>query len=431
VPPPIKYARNGDVSIAYQVVGEGPNDVLLIPGWVSHLELDWEEPAWVRWCERLTRFSRLVRFDKRGTGLSDRPPGVATPEERMEDARAVLDAAGVERAHVLGWSEGGGLGILLAATHPERVASLILHGGWAGDDEQSQEELERMLALIESRWGDPDWVREATPNADDRFVRRFAAYQRAGASPSTAAGLMKANAELDVRDLCPLVRVPTLVLHRTGDVVVPIHYGRDAAARIPGARFVELAGDDHSPWSEDPEPFCTEVERFVTGAEPRKREPDAVRAVLHADIEDSTRLAAELGDERFADLLTAYADAAGLSAAAHGGRLVDAVGDAIMACFDGPVAAIKSARDLQAEARALGFRVRAGIHFDEVVERNGHVRGIAVHIAARVMACAAGDEVLVSDSVRNVVAGSGLEFDDRGAHELKGIEGKRRLYAVV
>jgi class 3 adenylate cyclase/pimeloyl-ACP methyl ester carboxylesterase len=438
VPPPVRYARSGELSIAYQVVGDGPEDLLMIPGWFSHLALDWEEPSWVRWCERLASFARVVRFDKRGTGMSDRPAGIPTPDERMADARAVMDAAGLTSVHVLGWSEGGPLGILLTVAHPMRVRSLSLYGTQAtfrrrddypfgGSDEESEE----WYAELESSWGTVDHVLLTHPDADPLFAQRRALYMQSAASPAAAVALAKANALIDTRELLRSIRVPTLVLSRRDDPVGPEPTGRYLAERIAGARFVALDGDEHLPWLGDAEALCTEIEHFVTGVRPAVLEPGVVRAILLCDLEGSTKLARALGDERWTDLLTAYGDAADGAVSAHGGRLVDRTGDGLMAAFEGPVNAVRAAQRIQAAAEELGVRARAGVHMGEVVERAGALRGIAVHLAARVMANAAGGEVLVSETVKDIVAGSALRFEDRGTHELKGIEEPRRLFAIA
>ena len=438
MPPPVRYARSGELNIAYQVVGDGPTDLLMIPGWFSHLALDWEEPTWVRWCERLASFARVIRFDKRGTGMSDRPPGVPTPDERMADARAVMDAAGLTSAHVLGWSEGGPLGILLTVAHPERVRSLVLYGTQATfrrrDDYpfgDSEEENEEWYAELESSWGTVDYALLTHPDADPVFARRRALYMQSAASPAAAVALAKSNALIDTRELLPSIRVPTLVLNRRDDPVGPEPTGRYLAERIPGARFIALEGDEHLPWLEDAEAFCAEIEHFVTGIRPAVREPGVVRAILLCDLEGSTKLARTLGDERWTDLLTAYGDVADRAVHTHGGRLVDRTGDGLMAAFEGPVNAVRSAQRIQAAAEELGVRARAGVHMGEVVERAGALRGIAVHLAARVMASAGGGETLVSETVKDIVAGSALRFQDRGTHHLKGIEEPRRLFAVA
>ena len=437
MPPPVHYVRNGEVSIAYQVVGEAPIDILMIPGWISHLAMDWEEPTWLRWCDRMTSFARLIRFDKRGTGLSDRPPGVPTLEERMGDARAVMDAVRVDRAHVLGWSEGGPLGVLLAVTYPERVQSLTLYGTQScfrrtTDYQWGMEPhtLEERLSFIEKEWGQLAFAQRFASHGDDRFAQQWAAYQRAGASPSAAAALAKANSEIDVRPLLPAIRVPVLVLNRRGDPIGPPEAGRYMAERIHGARFVELVGD-HVMWLGDVESLCGEIEEFITGLRPGAREPGSVMTILQCDVEGSTTLAGELGDERWADLLARYNRITDLAVTGHGGRLVDRTGDGFMATFSGPVAAIRAAQRLQREVKDLGIRVRAGIHIGDVRQEGEALRGIAIHVAARVMAAARGSEIFVTETVKDIVAGALLRFEDRGAHELKGIEGHRRLFAVA
>jgi pimeloyl-ACP methyl ester carboxylesterase len=436
VPPQIRYARSGGVSIAYQIAGEGTADVLMIPGWVTHLALDWHEPRWVAWFERMSAFARIVRFDKRGTGMSDRPSGIPTADERMADALAVMDAAGLARAHVVGWSEGGPLGIMVAATYPERVQSLTLYATQAtfrrrDDYPFGDEESEDEYGELERDWGSERMAQVFIPDGDPVAIRRLAAYYQAGASPSAAVALSRANAAMDVRGLLASIRLPTLVINREHDPVAPGETGRYLAERIPGSRFVQLPGSAHAPWLGDAERFCSEVEHFVTGVRPLEREPGAVRTILHCDIVDSTLQAVALGDERWSEILADYDKAAEQAVNTHGGRIVDRTGDGFMAAFEGPVGAIRAARRLQHEARELDLRVRAGLHIGEVREEGGLLRGIAVHVAARVMSEAQGGEVLVSETVRDVVAGANLSFTDRGARQLKGIEGQRRLFAVT
>ena len=314
----------------------------MIPGWVSHPGLDWEEPTWVRWCDRMTGFARLVRFDKRGTGLSDRPAGVPTLEERKEDARAVMDAVGLERVHALGWSEGGPLAVLLAVSHPERVLSLTVYGTQAcfhrADDYPWGEpdySLEQDLEAIEQAWGSFAFAEYFAPAGDERFARQWAAYQRSGASPSAAAALGRANWKIDVRPLLGAIRVPTLVLCRSGDPIGPPAAARYMAELIPSARFVELEGDDHVMWLGDVEALCGKIEHFITGVRPTVPKPGAVMTILHCDIEGSTLLARELGDERWADLLARYGQMVELAVAAQRGRVVDRIGDGLMASFQG------------------------------------------------------------------------------------------------
>jgi class 3 adenylate cyclase len=337
-----------------------------------------------------------------------------------------------------GWSEGGPLAVLLAVMHPERVQSLTLYGTQAcfhltddypwGDPERSRED---DLREVEQAWGSLAFAETFAPGCDRRSAEWWTAYQRAGASPSAAAALARANWEIVVRPLLPSIRVPVLVLSRRGDLVASAEAARDMAKRIPGARFVELEGDDHVLWLGDVEALCGEIEHFISGIRPARPEPGAVTTILQCDVEGSTRLARELGDESWADLLGRYGRIADLAVTAGSGRIVDRTGDGLMASFPGPVAAVRAAQRLQREARGeLGIRVRAGVHIGEVLERNGALRGIAVHLAPRVMANASGSEVLVSETVKDVVAGSGLRFEDRGMYELKGIEGTKRLFSV-
>jgi class 3 adenylate cyclase len=438
VAPPIRYVRSGDVSIAYQVVGDAPIDILMLPGRISHLSLDWEEPTWVRWAERLTSFARIIRFDKRGTGLSDRPAGVPTLEERMRDALAVMDAVGLGRPHVVGWSEGGPLGVLLAVTYPERVQSLILYGTQScfrlTDDYPwgiPAATIEESVARIEKEWGQLAFARRYAPHGDDRFAGQWAAYQRAGASPSAAAALRKANSEIDVRALLPAVRIPALVLNRTGDPIGPPAAGRYMAERMVNARFRELPGDDHVMWLGDVGVLCAEIEEFITGLRSGSQHGETVRAILQTDIEGSTALAHDLGDERWADLLERYGQLAGIAVAAQDGRIIDCTGDGLMAAFAGPVAAIRAAQRLQREVLDLGIRLRAGVHIGDVLERDGALRGIAVHVAARVMAEAKGGEIFVSETAKDIAAGARVAFHDRGVYTLKGVEGPRRLFCVI
>jgi class 3 adenylate cyclase len=326
----------------------------------------------------------------------------------------------------------------MAVTYPERVSSLTLYGTQAcfhrtddypwGDPEYS---FERALEEIEQAWGSLGFAEIFAPSGDERFGRQWAAYQRAGASPSAAAALGQAHWAIDVRPLLGAVRAPTLVLSRRGDPVGPPDAGQYMAKLIPGARFIELAGDDHVMWLGDVEALCGEIEQFITGLRPAVPEPGSVTTILHCDIEGSTLLARQLGDERWADLLAHYDHVAEVAIAVQGGRVVDRTGDGLMASFPGPVAAIRAAQRLQQEASDFGVRIRAGIHIGEVLERNGSLRGIAVHVAARVMAEAAGGEVLVSQTVKDIVAGSGLRFVDRGLRQLKGIEGEWRIFAVA
>jgi pimeloyl-ACP methyl ester carboxylesterase len=429
-----RYAKSGDVHIAYQVIGQGATDVVLVPGFISHVEEWWEQPLSARFLERLASFSRLILFDKRGTGLSDREAGVPTLEQRMDDVRAVLAAAGSERAAVLGISEGGAMSVVFAATYPERTAALVLYGTFAEFRSwvPTPEQLEHFLHAIDEGWGTGGSLPQFAPSlADDpRFRRWWARHERLGASPGAAMALMRMNSEIDVRHVLPAIRVPTLVLHRTGDVAVDVEASRYQAAHIPGARYVELTGADHVPFVGDAEPILGEIEEFLTGARPIP-EPDRVLAtVLFIDIVGSTERAAELGDRRWRDQLGAHHAAVRRELDRFRGREVDTAGDGFLTTFDGPARAVRCAGAIVEAVRSLGLEVRAGLHTGEIELLSGGIAGIAVHIAARVAGLASPGEVLVSSTVKDLVAGSGLRFADRGTHRLKGVPDGWRLFAA-
>jgi class 3 adenylate cyclase len=440
MPSRTRYARNGDLHIAYQVVGEGP-DLLLMQGWISHVEASWQEPVIARFLERLASFSRLILVDKRGTGLSDPHPGGAAPslEERMDDGRAVLDAVGSERAHLLGISEGGPMNILFAATHPERTAGLILLGTFARllrDDDYSQgtdpAALEPFLERLRAGWGEGVGLSAIAPSHanDPAFRAAFGRFQRNGASPGMAISLLRLNTDIDVRHVLPAVRVPTLVLHRRDDRFVPAALGRYLADHIPGARFVALPGGDHLYFAGDPTPILDEVEEFVTG-HPATPEADRVLAtILVSDLVDSTAHASRLGDRRWRHLLDQHDDLVRREIVRARGCFVKSTGDGTLATFDGPARAVRCAQAIVAGVRELGMETRIGLHTGECELRGDDVGGIAVHIAARVAALAGGGEVLCSGTIRDLVAGSGLDFDARGQHALKGVPGEWLVFAV-
>ena len=442
--PPVRYARSGELSIAYQVTGNGMVDVLLVPGFVSHLEKDWEEPRHAAFLERFGSFSRLIRFDKRGTGLSDRPAGVPDLETRMDDLRAVQEAAGSRRAILFGYSEGGPLSILYAGTHPERVAGLVLFGTYAKrslpDEDypwaRTTEQRAARIDVLTRNWGFESHMRVMCPSADDAMARWWGERGRAAASPGAVRALLEMNSLIDVRHLLGAIHVPTLVLHRTGDRAVRVDEGRYIARRIPGARFVELAGDDHFV-AIDPDQILDVVEPFVreiSGDSLPATEPVDERVlatVLVTDIVDSTATATRLGDRAWADLLERHLELVRLELARHRGEEIDAVGDGVLALFDGPARAIRCGHAISARVADLGLGVRIGVHTGEVERVDSVVRGIAVHLAARISAVAAPGEVLVSATTRDLVAGSGLAFADRGEHALKGIPEPRRLFALT
>jgi class 3 adenylate cyclase len=434
---PIRYAKSGDVNIAYQVTGEGPIDVVLVHGFFSHLELDWEHPASRRLNERLGSFARLIRFDKRGSGLSDRAVGMPDFETRMDDVRAVLDAVGSERAALLGYSEGGPMCVLFAATYPTRTRALVLYGTYAkrvrSEDypwAPTWEERVAAAAELERSWGvDPD-LSTMAPNADEGLRRWFVARGRASLSPAGARDLILMNSCADIREALGAVQAPTLVLHRTGDLDASVEEGRFIASRIPGARFLELPGDDHIVFV-DPDQIVDEVEEFLTGARPVAVGDRVLATVLFTDLVGSTEKARTLGDRRWSELLELHHEVVRAELRHHGGEEIDTAGDGFLALFDGPARAIRCALELREPLAALGVEVRAGVHTGEVERPRGEgPRGIAVHVGARVAAQAGPGEVLVSATTRDLVAGSGLEFVDRGEFELKGLDERRRLYAA-
>jgi pimeloyl-ACP methyl ester carboxylesterase len=435
---PIGYARSGDVSIAYQVTGDGPIDLVLVPGFFSHLEIDWEHPGSARLFERLGSFVRLIRFDKRGTGLSDRAVGLPDLETRMDDVRAVMDAVGSETAVLLGYSEGGPLSILFAATYPQRARALVLYGVYAKrrdpDDDYpwapTREARQRDAEALEAGWGVDFDLSTVAPTADPAMTSWFARRGRASLSPAGARDLILMNSMADVRAVLPSVQCPTLVLHRTGDLDANIGEGRYIAERIPGARFVELEGDDHLPFVE-PDQILDEVEEFLTGARPAHPTDRVLATILFTDLVGSTERATELGDAAWAGLVAEHNATVRRELARHAGEEIDTAGDGFFALFDGPARAIRCGLGVRQALAPLGLDVRTGIHTGEVERPRGEKpRGIAVHVAARIMALGEAGDVLVSATTHDLVAGSGLEFEDRGEHVLRGVEGQRRVLAA-
>ncbi len=434
-----RYAKSGDVHIAYQVLGRGAVDLVFVPGFASHVEHIWEDPVSARSLERLASFSRLILFDKRGTGLSDRASPIFTLEQRMDDVRAVLDTVGSQRAVLFGVSEGGPMSILFAATYPERTTALILYGAyarrsWAPDYPFFPQDpaWEAFLQRLERDWGGPVGIDVFAPTgaSDERFRAWWAGYLRLGASPSAASAVMRMNREIDVRHVLPTVQAPTLILHRGGDRNIGIDNARYMAQRIPEARFVELSGNDHWPWIGNVDAILDEIEEFLTGVR-RGPEPDRVLAtVLFTDLVEATRKAAELGDRRWGDLLTAHHALVRRELVKFRGREIDTAGDGFLAVFDGPARAVRAASAISRGVRGLGLEVRAGIHTGECEMLGDKLGGIAVHIGARIAALAQGGEVLVSSTVKDLVAGSGLRFRERGVHVLKGVPDDWRLFAA-
>jgi len=438
MPSEIKYARNGDVSIAYQVLGDGPIDIIYVPPFVSNLELQWQEPQQARYLQRLASFSRLLMFDKRGTGLSDRT-GIATLEERMDDVRAVMDAVGLERGVVFGTSEGGAMSLLFTVTYPERVQALILYGAYARQvaapdypEGISPEIAKDRKEALRTRWGQGIMASVMAPErvADPAFLEQQARWERLSASPGAVVALYQMICEIDVRHLLNAVRVPTLILHREGD---PIHapQSRFLGRHIPGARMVELPGKEYYPFFGDQDALFGEIEEFLTGTRSRSEVDRVLATVLFTDIIDSTRRAVELGDQKWRELLVRHHTLIRDELKRFRGREIDTAGDGFFAAFDGPARAIRAAVAIVGKLLKLGIRVRAGIHTGECDVMDNKLSGVAVHTGARVAALAGPGEVLVSSTVKDLVAGSGLRFGDRGRHELKGIPGAWLLYSVI
>ena len=437
---PIRYAHNGEAAIAYRVVGDGPADVLFMGGFVSHLEIGMEPPLAQRFWERMGSFARVIAFDKRGMGLSDRDAGAYTLENIVDDALAVLDACEVERAVVFGVSEGGSAATMLAAAHSERVSALVQYGAFARVSRSHDYPEGIPVELIRSlwgqmldTWGEPASIDYWAPSvARDPEVREWwARMLRSGTSPGTLRTIGVMYEDLDVRPLLSAVSVPTLVLYRAQDGVIWPALSRTVARGIPGAREVELAGADHLWVAGDQDAMIDEIEEFVTGRPVAAVCDRMLATILFTDIVESTDRAAELGDRRWRELLGQYVRLVERELARNRGRLVVRSGDGVLATFDGPARAVRSALAIRASARAIGLKVRAGVHTGECEVMGSDVAGIAVHLAARVMATAQPGEVITSGTVKDLVVGSGLEFEDRGAHVLKGVPGEWTLYAVA
>ncbi len=426
--------------IAYQVFGEGDLDLVLVPGFVTHVELIWESEPSARFLTELGSFARVINFDRRGSGLSDPVPDAPTLEERMDDVRAVMDAAGSERAVLMGVSEGVPMSILFAATYPQRVEALVCYGGMARSTEAEdypfappvEALVEAGTELILPYWGQGAVIEVSAPSlADNPDARAFMArLERASASPGMLAALARMFVEIDVRDVVPTVQVPTLVLHRRHDRLVNVRHGRWLAEHLPNARLVEMPGDDHLMAGEGAAELVDEVREFLTGTRATP-EPDRVLAtVLFTDIVDSTGTAAQLGDHRWREVLESHRRGVRDALGRFGGREVKTLGDGFLVSFDGPARGIRCAQAIVDSSDQLGIRVRAGLHTGECEVMGDDLGGIAVHIAARVSALAEPSEVLVSRTVKDLVAGSGIEFAERGRHELKGVPDSWDLHAA-
>jgi class 3 adenylate cyclase len=438
--PVTKYARSDDICIAYQVTGEGP-DVIWAPGTMSHLDMDWENPRRAMFFEKFSQFCRLIRFDKRGTGLSDRPTKMATLEERTDDIRAVLDAVGIERAHLFGGSEGGSMASMFAAMHPERTQSLIIWGAqakWINTPDhpwgQTWEEHQAMLDMIHDGWPTVEYVvgpgagmgRDADPAVIENMLR----YMRAAASPSAVRAYEEMNAFIDTRPILPLIKAPTMVMNRSGDPVAISAAAQDMASRIPGAIFKEYPGNSHSAMLDDMDVILSDIQEFITGERPAESADRVLATVMFIDIVGSTDRAVQLGDAVWRDVLRNYYDIVRRTLARFRGREANVAGDGFLAVFDGPARAVRCALELIKEVRQLGIEIRAGVHIGECEMLGDDIGGVAVHTGARIMAEAAPGEVLASGTIKDLVAGSGLLFADRGTHTLKGVPGEWRLLSA-
>jgi class 3 adenylate cyclase len=436
-PPETRYARSGDLRIAYQVVGNGPFDLVYVPGFVSNIELFWEMPEWAYFFSRLAAFSRLILFDKRGTGLSDRVAGIANLEERMDDVRAVMDATGSESAALFGVSEGGPMCLLFAATYPTRALALALYGSYAYPshllaDDEFNKEIER----IDRLWGTGEYIlgRYMPGSFSEEAARRvFARFERQSASPSAVLAIRRMNREIDARHILPVIRVPALVMHRIGDGAIPVEAGRHLADNISGAKYVELPGDNHNFLYERDvaDRVAGEVEEFLTGSRSEVEVDRVLATVLFTDIVDLTKRASALGDRQWRALLDRHDEAVRQQLARFRGHEVKNLGDGFMATFDGPARAVRCASAIADTVQQLGIAVRGGLHTGEIELKGDDIGGIAVSIAARVSAMAGPNETLVSSTVRDLVAGSGLRFEDRGRHVLKGLPEEVQLYTAL
>jgi pimeloyl-ACP methyl ester carboxylesterase len=433
--PVTRYAKSGEVNIAYQVFGEGPFNLVFAPPFVSNIENYWDAPDFARWLLRLGSYARVVMLDKRGTGMSDRVAELPGLDQRMDDLRAVMDAAGMDQAALLGISEGGPLTALFAATYPDRCRALVLYGSFARFTSwlPTEEALAAFLSYIDQAWGTGGSLPLFAPSIanDPGGQQWWARFERLGASPAAASALMRMNSQIDISGILPTIRVPTLVIHRTEDVTINVEGGRYLAEHIPGARYIELPGKDHIPFvGENAAEIADAIEEFLTGSRAPVTIDRVLATVLFTDIVGSTEKAAALGDRRWRDLLDNHHTTIRRNLARFRGHEVKTTGDGILATFDGPARGVRCACAIAEEIRPLGIEVRAGLHTGECEMIGDDVGGIAVHIGARVAALAGASEVLVSSTVKDLVAGSGLRFGDRGSQSLKGVPGKWRIFAV-
>ncbi len=433
--PVTQYAKSGDVHIAYQAFGDGPVNLVMVPGFVSNIENYWDQPDFARFLGRLASYARVVIFDKRGTGMSDRVAELPGLEQRMDDLRAVMDAAGMQQAALLGISEGAPLSILFAATYPDRCRALMLYGSFSRFSYwfPTEQALEAFFGYVEQAWGTGGSLQKFAPSraSDAAFQRWWGRNERLGASPAAVKALMRMNSQIDISGILPAVRVPTLVIHRSGDQTVSVEGGRDVAAHIPGARLFELPGADHIFYvGENANEIADAIEEFLTGSRAPVPVDRVLATVLFTDIVGSTERAAALGDQRWRDILDSHHATIRRNLTRFRGHEIKTTGDGFLATFDGPARGVRCACAIAEEIRPLGIEVRAGLHTGECEIIGDDVGGIAVHIGARVAALAGASEVLVSGTVKDLVAGSGLRFGDRGIQSLKGIPGDWRIFSA-
>jgi len=441
VKPETHYAKSGDVYIAYQVSGGGSFDLIWAPGTFSHLDMDWEFPMRADFLRKLGSVCRLIRFDKRGTGLSDRPTRMATLEERSDDIRAVMDAVGLESAVILGVSEGASMACIFAATYPARTRSLLTWGGmarWLATEDHpwglNAQQYAEMIKDVQENWPSEWYIRGPGagmgPNASQDLIEHARRYMRAAGSPSAVAAYETMNSEIDIRSILGAIKVPALIMNRTGDPAVNVEGGRNMAKRIPGAKFVEYPGDTHSIMAIEPEKIIADIQEFVTGVRPPVIDDRVLATVLFVDIADSTKTLSELGDRAWKDKLEAYYGIVRGELKRFRGRETNTAGDGIMASFDGPARAVRCASAIASLVKPLGLEVRTGVHTGEVELMGDNIGGIAVHIASRVQGQSAPGEVLVSSTTKDLVVGSGISFQAKGDYNLKGVPDKWQLYAV-
>jgi pimeloyl-ACP methyl ester carboxylesterase len=433
--PETRYAVSGDVNIAYQMMGDGPVDLILVPGVVSHVEFQHELPGYTAFLRRLSTFARVVTFDKRGQGLSDRMSGAPSLEQRMDDVRAIMDEIGSRRAALLGFSEGCPMGVLFAATYPDRVSHLALFGGFArAADRMPPDVWDASLEERIKNWGTGKMMKIIAPSqaTGPEAIAKFGKFQRLSSTPGAFKTILTLNRQIDVTSILPTVRVPTLVLHRQTDAQVAVAHGRNLAAQIPGAKYIEYAGGDHAFWAGDTEAVVGDIEEFITGhRDSTSTDLERVLAtVLFTDIVDSTLNATQVGDQRWRELLDDHDELARQVIGKHRGNLVKSTGDGVLATFDGPGRAVRCALAFGTAAQQIGLPLRAGLHTGEIELRGRDIGGIAVHAAARVMAQSGSNEVLVSRVVTDLVAGAGLKFVERGSFELRGLPGRWDLFAA-